>query len=105
MKVVELTAFHMRIPLRRAIQHASQTRTETDNVVVRCLLDDVTGETIDSALELLKRSDLPKQMEACRDFAAALALAERFTLAAVPGDERGCGGNSARCAIEVALLD
>ena len=66
MKVVELTAFHVRIPLRRAIQHASHTRTETDNIVVRCLLDDrsegfgeglpreyVTGETIDSALELL----------------------------------------------------
>src|SRR5882672_12036106 len=103
MKVVELTAFHVRIPLRRAIQHASHIRTETDNVVVRCVLDDrsegfgeglpreyVTGETIDSALELLKRSELPAQMEASGDFIAALALAERFKLAAVPGDERGC---------------
>ncbi len=69
MKVAELTAFVVRIPLRKAIKHASHTRTETDNVIVRCTLDDgtvgygegvprdyVTGETADkSALDLLKR--------------------------------------------------
>ena len=118
MKVVELTAFHVRIPLRRAIQHASHTRTETDNIVVRCLLDDrsegfgeglpreyVTGETIDSALELLKRSDFASQFALCRDFVASLAMIERMKLADVPGDERGCAGNAARCAVELALLD
>jgi muconate cycloisomerase len=118
MKVVELTAYHVRIPLKRTIKHASHARTETDNIVVRCLLSDrsqgfgeglpreyVTGETVDSALELIKSSDLPAQMEDCRDFGAALALAERIKLAPVPGDERGCRGNAARCAVEIALLD
>lgn len=118
MRVKEITAWQVRIPLKKPIQHASHTRTETDNLVVRVKLDDgtegygegvpreyVTGETIDSALALLKSSQLPEQMEECTSFKSALALAEKLKLAPVPGDDRGCQGNSARCAIELALLD
>jgi L-Ala-D/L-Glu epimerase / N-acetyl-D-glutamate racemase len=118
MRIVELTAFHVRVPLKRAFKHASHERTETDNIIVRCQLSDrsqgfgegvprdyVTGETIDSSLELLKNSDLPSQFESCRDFPAALAMAERFKLASAPNDERGCVGNAARCAVELAILD
>jgi muconate cycloisomerase len=118
MRVKEITAWQVRIPLTKPIQHASHTRTETDNILVRVILDDgtvgfgegvpreyVTGETIESALALLKQSDLSSQMEDCADFAAATALAERIRLAPIPGDERGCQGNGARCAIELALLD
>jgi len=115
---LELTAFHVRIPLRKPIQHASHTRSETDNVLVRCVLPDgtegfgegvpreyVTGETIDSALALLRHSDLAAQLEPCQDFPQAVALAERLRLAPVAGDDRGCQGNAARCAMELALLD
>ncbi len=118
MRVVELTALHARIPLRRAVRHASHARTATDNILVRCVLEDgtegwgegvpreyVTGETVAGALDLLRRSDLPAQLGPCRDFAAAVALAERLRLAPVPGDDRGCRGNAARCAVELALLD
>jgi len=118
MQIVELTAYHVRIPLQRSIRHASHSRSETDNVVVRCVLDDhtegfgegvpreyVTGETIAFALELLRGSDLKSQLEPCADFAAAVRLAERLRLAPVSGDERGCQGNAARCAVELALLD
>jgi muconate cycloisomerase len=118
LKVVELTAFHVCVPLRRRIRHASHTRYDTENLVVRCVLDDrtegfgegvprdyVTGETIDGGLSLLRRSDLPAQLEACSDFAAAVGLAERLRLAAIPGDDRGIEGNAARCAVELALLD
>ena len=118
MRVKEITAWQVRIPLKKPIQHASHTRTDTDNVVIRVTLDDgsegfgegvpreyVTGETIESALALLKQSDLPAQLDDCRDFASAVALAERVRLAPITGDERGCGGNGARCAIELALLD
>lgn len=118
MKVAELTAYQVRIPLRKPIHHASHTRSATDNVLVRCVLEDgtegfgegvprdyVTGETIDSALALLRRSDLAAQLEPCRDFPQAVALAERLRLAPVPGDDRGCQGNAARCAVELALLD
>jgi muconate cycloisomerase len=65
----------------------------------------VTGETVQSALGLLKTSDLPSQFDSCRDFADAVKLAERLRLAAVPGDARECQGNAARCAVEVAVLD
>jgi muconate cycloisomerase len=118
MRVAELTAYHVRIPLRKAIRHASHSRTETDNVLVYCALADgtegfgegvpreyVTGETIDSALDLLRNSDIASQLEVCRDFARAVAVAERIKLAPVPGDDRACQGNAARCAVELAVLD
>ncbi len=118
MKIVALTAHQVRIPLRLRIRHASHTRTETDNLVVRCVLEDgsegfgegvprdyVTGETVDSTFDLLRRSDLAAQIVDCRDFEQAVALAERLRLAAVAGDERGCEGNAARCAVELAMLD
>jgi L-Ala-D/L-Glu epimerase len=118
LKIVALNAYQVRIPLRRRIRHASHTRTETDNLVVRCTLEDgtqghgegvprdyVTGESIDSAFDLLKRSDLAAQREDCGDFEHVMAFAERLRLAPVPGDERGCEGNSARCAVELAVLD
>ncbi len=118
MQVVELTAYHVRIPLARPIRHASHSRTSTDNLIVRCVLDDrtegfgegvpreyVTGETIDSAIDLLRKSDLESSLEPCDDFPPAVALAERLRLAPVPGDDRDCRGNAARCAVELALLD
>ncbi len=118
MQVVELEARHVRIPLRRKVTHASHTRTETDNVVVRCVLSDgsvgfgegvprdyVTGETIESCLDLLKRSGLAQQLSPCEDFLAAIHLAENLKLAPTPGDERLIRGNAARCALELAVLD
>ena len=75
MQVAELTALHVHIPLKKPIKHASHTRTSTENLVVRCVLADgtegygegvpreyVTGETIDSAIALLKSSDLQVQL-------------------------------------------
>jgi muconate cycloisomerase len=118
MRVVELTAWQARIPLKKPIRHASHTRTETDNIVVRCVLEDgtagygegvpreyVTGETIDSALALLKKSDLPDQLEDVHNFAEAVALAEKLQLAPIAGDDRACQGNAARAAVELAILD
>jgi L-alanine-DL-glutamate epimerase-like enolase superfamily enzyme len=118
MRVKEITAWQVRIPLRKPIQHASHTRTETDNVVIRVTLDDgtegfgegvpreyVTGETIDSAFVLLKQSELAAQLDDCRDYAWAIGVAERLRFTPIAGDERGCMGNGARCALEIALLD
>ena len=119
MRVVELEARHVRVALRRKVTHASHVRTDTDNVVVRCKLSDgttgygegvprdyVTGETIDFSLDLLTRSDLPKQFDTeCENFVQAVHFAERLKLAASPDDDRGILGNSARCALELAVLD
>jgi len=118
MNIAELTAFVVRIPLRKKVKHASHTRTETENVIVRCTLEDgtvgygegvpreyVTGESANSAIDLLKRSDLPAQFEPCATFIKAVELAERVQLAPVPGDSRGVGGNAAKCAVELSILD
>jgi len=118
MKVVEVSAYAIRISLRKAIKHASPTRTETENLVIRVVLEDgtegygegvpreyVTGESVPSGLDQLRNSQLAAQLEPCRDFASALAAIERFRIAPVPGDDRGCVGNAARCALEIAWLD
>jgi muconate cycloisomerase len=118
MRIASLEARHVRIPLRKPVKHASHARTETDNLVVRCVLADgavgfgegvprdyVTGETIDSAIDLLRRSDLAAQLPACLSFEDAVKAAGRLTLAPVPGDDRMCQGNAARCAVELAVLD
>ncbi|MFO0863952.1 MAG: dipeptide epimerase [Gemmataceae bacterium] len=118
MRVVELAAWHVRVPLKKAIRHASHSRTETDNVVVRCTLADgtigygegvprdyVTGETVASALQLLQNSDVSAQLEDCPNFASAVAMTDRLRLPTGPADDRDCLGNAARCAIELALLD
>jgi L-alanine-DL-glutamate epimerase-like enolase superfamily enzyme len=118
MRIAELKTYHVRIPLRKPFRHASYTRTSTDNIIARCVLEDgtigfgegvpreyVTGETIDSAMELLQQSDLQSQLEPCGDFTRAVALAERLQLKQIAGDERRCRSNGARCALEMALLD
>jgi muconate cycloisomerase len=118
MRIVELEARHVRIPLRRKVTHASHTRTDTDNLVVRCVLADgtvgfgegvprdyVTGETIDFSIALLGRSGIAEQLTPCNDFLEAVHLAERLKLAAAEGDDRLIQGNAARCALELAVLD
>jgi L-alanine-DL-glutamate epimerase-like enolase superfamily enzyme len=118
MHVVSLEARHVRVRLRRPVKHASHARTDTDNLIVVCKLSDgklgygegvpreyVTGETIDSAIELLKRSDLTRQLKPAAEFPEVLAHAEALTLADVPNDDRKCHGNAARCAVELAYLD
>ena len=44
-RVAELTAFHVRIPLRRVVRHASHARTDSDNLLVR--YDDLTALSLD----------------------------------------------------------
>jgi len=116
--VATLTAYHVRIPLRRSVRHASHARNSTDNLIVRCSLDDgtvgwgegvpreyVTGETIESAISLLKASNLGTEFTRVAAFADVPKFAEQLRLAAVPNDDRGIRGNAARCALELAVLD
>jgi len=118
MRVAEITAWQVRIPLRKPIRHASHTRVDTDNLLVRVRLSDgtlgfgegvpreyVTGETIDSTLGLLRRTDLASQLDDVATFDQAVHQIERMRLAEVPDDDRQCQGNAARCALELALLD
>ena len=64
MRIVALEGRIIRLPLKRSIKHASHSRTDTLNLVVRCQLDDgsvgygegvpreyVTGETAESSFD------------------------------------------------------
>lgn len=118
MNIVSLEVRHIRVRLRRPVRHASYMRTESDNIVVICKLEDgslgfgegvpreyVTGETIDTALSLLCASRLGEQFSDVQNFTEAVALAERIQLNPIPCDDRQCHGNAARCAFELAILD
>lgn len=118
MKIAALSAFHVRIPLKRQIKHASHQRQDTENVVVRCVLEDgteghgegvprdyVTGETVESVLDLLKNADLKSQRQKCFDYGQVIGMVEHLQLPSVAGDLRCCQSNAARCAVELAILD
>ncbi len=123
MQLRRLTAYHVRIPLKHKVRHASHAREETDSLVVRCELDNgivgwgeglprpyVTGETIDDVWSLLAASDIARQLaQPIENVSQAIKLTDQIKLQVPGGDcpyvERGCFGNSARCAIELSLLD
>ena len=117
--VAELDAYQVRVPLRKPVRHASHTRRESDNVVVRCRLSDgsvgwgegvprdyVTGETIDSALALLKQTTWRRRRGAASFARGGGTLAETLRAARrCRGTTAGALSNAARCAVELALLD
>ena len=123
MRITRLTAYHVRIPLKHKVRHASHVREETDSLVVRCELDNgaigwgeglprpyVTGETIDDVWSLLADSHLTRSLSDPFDnLAQAISLTERIKFNVANHEsafvERGCFGNSARCAVELSLLD
>lgn len=119
MRIAELTAYQVRIPLKTRIRHASHSRDATDSIVIRCRLEDgttgwgeglprsyVTGETIDDVWPLLRATPLSQQLGArFETLAEAIALCEELRLTRPQPDPRDCFGNSVRCAIELAILD
>ena len=125
MRIVELVAFHVRIPLKKQIRHASHARSENDTLLFRCRLDDgavgwgeglprpyVTGETIASAWDQVRATDWRRQLsEPFADLRAAISCLEHVELAPPPDGvpepfrDRDCFGNSVRCSVELAVLD
>lgn len=118
MQIQNLVAYHVRIPLRKKIRHASHTRTETDSIVVCCRLDDgtegwgeglpreyVTGETIETVMEQFRSIDWPRQLgERFDELRGAITLCDQIQIDGAKG-KRDCFGNSLRCAVEIAVLD
>ncbi|WP_435005999.1 dipeptide epimerase [Tundrisphaera lichenicola] len=110
--------YHVLVPLKKPIRHASFARTDSDNFVVRVTLSDgtqgfgegvprsyVTGETIESAFASLEGLDLPRLIGHPADFGEVVRRLAELTLPETESDPRGMAGNSARCALELALLD
>ena len=119
MRIAELTAYHVLIPLKKPIKHASHARTDTDTLIVRCRLDDgtvgwgeglprpyVTGEDITAAWNLISTSNLPQRLSfSWSSLPELFGPLTAFQLPATEQDDRACFGNSVRCAIEVSILD
>jgi len=119
MRIRQLAATIVRLPLKRKFAHASATREESQNVLIRCELADgtagwgegvprsyVTGETPEGCLAQLAATPLGGQLAAdCVSWPDVLRLCEQFALAAVTDDPRGCHGNALRCAVELSILD
>ena len=77
MHIADLTAYIVNLPLKREMKHASFSRRDSANLLVRCRLTDgtlgwgegvprsyVTGETPDGAVEILGRTPLAEQLNA-----------------------------------------
>ena len=118
MKVVGLEWRRVRVPLRKAIKHASHARAESENLIVSARLDNgavgygegvprpyVTGETLETAFEMLRGWDLARQLGEPSSFEEAVDRLADLETPARAADPRGAFGNAARCALEMALLE
>jgi muconate cycloisomerase len=119
MRIRRLTAYIVRLPLKRAFAHASTTRQDSKNVLVHCELADgtagwgegvprsyVTGETPDGCLAQLAATPVAEQLDAdCTSWPDVIRLCEAFAPVADRDDPRGCYGNALRCAVELSILD
>jgi muconate cycloisomerase len=119
MRIREVTAHVVRLPLKRAFHHASASRHDSENVLVRATLADgthgwgegvprsyVTGETPEGCLAQLEETPLAEQLDKdCNAWREVIELCERFQPAKFKDDPRECYGNALRCAVELSILD
>jgi L-Ala-D/L-Glu epimerase len=119
MRIRSFIAHVVRLPLKRPFSHASATRHDSDNVIVRCELSDgttgwgegvprsyVTGETPDGCLAQLAATPIAEQLAAdCGSWPDVIKLCERFQPSLDRDDPRGCYGNALRCAVELSIID
>jgi muconate cycloisomerase len=110
--------YHVEVPLKKPIRHASHNRESSDNLVVRVTLETgevgfgegvprsyVTGETVDSTFATLAAIDVGGLVGDPSDYPTLFARLWDWVPAETAADPRGMAGNAARCALELALLD
>ncbi len=118
MTMTSLKLFRVAVPLKKVIRHASFERSVSENLVARVTLDDgtigygegvprpyVTGETLETAFATLEAHDWARMVGRPTDYGQLVATLASLTLPENESDPRGMAGNSARCALELALLD
>lgn len=116
--VTRLDLFHVALPLKKKIRHASHERLDSDSLLARVVLDDgsvgfgegvprdyVTGETIATAFDALAGLDVAGMVGMAADFPSAVRRIEELRLPSIENDPRGMFGNAARSALELALID
>ncbi len=118
MSIQSIELFHVAVPLRKPIRHASHERTASDSLIVRTTLSDgtvgygegvprsyVTGETIESAFSALLAFDTPRHVGDPANMEQVVQRLDSLILPETQADPRGMNGNAARCALELSLLD
>ena len=119
MRIVQLSMYLVKLPLRKRVEHASATRDSSENIVVRCKLSGglvgwgegvpreyVTGETPAGAFDQLTATPVVEQLAAdCGSWPDVIRLCDNFRPARMRDDPRGCYGNALRCAVELSVLD
>jgi L-Ala-D/L-Glu epimerase len=118
MRIVGLRLYRVAVPLKKVVKHASFERSVSENLVVRVELDDgavgygegvprpyVTGETVDTAFELLSAHDWAGRIGQPGDFDQVVRRLEELRIPETEADPRGMAGNAAHCALELAVLD
>lgn len=119
MRIAELTAWIIRLPLRREIKHASASRRDSDNLLIRCRLANgtegwgegvprayVTGETAEGNLEQLAATPLAEQLgRSCGSWQDVIALCTALQPHRDQEDPREQRANALRCAVELSILD
>jgi muconate cycloisomerase len=118
MSIRTLELFHVAVPLKTRVRHASHERVTSDSLAVRVTLADgivgygegvprpyVTGETIDSTFATLSAFDAARHFGDPADYAGVVRRLEAMELPETGADPRGMAGNAARCALELAVLD
>ena len=124
MRIAQISAYQVRVPLRRKITHASFSRSESQSIIVRCQLSDgtvgwgesvpreyVTGESVDSVFSQYENSNFQSMLgDNWESLNGLIALCQQITLPEstdfnYESFQRGCFGNAARCALELSLID
>jgi muconate cycloisomerase len=118
MAIRKLELYHVELPLKTRVKHASHDRTTSDNLVVCVTLEDgctgfgegvprlyVTGETIESTFASLSSLDLARIVGRPRTYGDVVRRLEELELPEARDDPRGMAGNAARCALELGVLD
>ncbi|GAB5440303.1 MAG: dipeptide epimerase [Fuerstiella sp.] len=118
-----LDAYEVPVRLKQKVKHASHERDANQTLIVRCELSTgevgwgeglpreyVTGETNLSVQSQLQATDFSRWADQSIDSpTAAIAAIDQLRLGEAHCDtdlqQRGCFGNSVRCALELALLD
>ena len=114
MRIERVVVRHIRVPLKVKFRTAQTERTESDNVVVEVVLGDgtsgfgegvpreyVTGETVTTCFEFLRRVASDLVGKSCAAFPEVVELAGELTFGDDPLRPQ-CAG---RAALEIALLD
>lgn len=119
MLVTGLTLYLLTLPLKQKIKHASASRDDSVNLLVRCQLADgtigwgegvpreyVTGETPEGSVKRLVETQWKGQIDHdCENWPQVISMCDAIRVHGHDDDPRGCSTNAARCAVELSLLD